>query len=394
MSSIVIEKTFPKDVKAAKKFIKLQKKIYKDDENFIPPLKMELLGNSLLGEKGLLRDNHPFHKDAEAVFFIAYKKIESKWEVVGFVSAFVNQIYIKTHNEKAGHFGFFEVIEDYEVAEKLFDNVIEFLKERGMEKVYGPSNFTPNHTWGLLVDPYNDRPYMGTVYNKAYYKDFLEKFGFAKAKDILGFLMPLYSDPQTDARLVRLEKIVSKIKERYGISVRSVDLSKFEDELKIFYELYNEAWSDNWGNVPMNFSDFYMVAKNLKLVCDPGIFLLAYKDDKPVAFIGAVPDLNEMIRPKKSFFKNLEIVRLIRILLNKKKVERVRLLLFGILKDYRKIGLDSLLFYESFKNGYANGYYKKCEISWVLEDNHLITRAANSMNADKSRTWRIFSKDL
>ena len=387
---IRIEEFYPSNKRKIKQFVKYHWDLYKNDQFFIPQLNMELSGSKILGQVGLLYKDHPFHKKADVVYFMAYRGTK----IIGRISACINYKYNEIHNEKIGHFGFFEVEDNYETAKLLLDKAVDWIQEKGMLKVHGPSNFSANESWGLLIDPYDDYPFMGTTYNKPYFRDFIEKYGFVKVKDLLGQLMPLYKNPNTDKRLERLKGIVEKIKTRYGINVRPINLKNFEEELRIVHSIYNSAWAENWGAVPMDFEEFHHTAVNLKLIADPNIFLIAYKDGKPVAFIGTVPDVNEMIKRKRSLFGNGDIVRSIRLLFKRKKVKRVRLFLFGILKEFRKIGLDSLLYYESFLNAYKHGKYEECEISWLLEDNILVIRAGESMNAKHSRTWRLYEKSF
>jgi len=391
MALLQIVKFTPSDKKRIKEFVKFLKVLYKNDQFYIPPLNMELMGNKLLGEVGLLTEKHPFHKYSETVYFLAYKD----GKVVGHIAALINKRFNEHENTKSGHFGFFEVIQDYEVAKALFDEATNWVRKQGMTKINGPFNFTVHHTLGMLIDPFDDYPFMGTVYNKPYYRDFAEKYGFVKEKDLIGQLMSVVKDINTDNRMRRLSGLVDKIKERHGIMVRPINLSDFMNELKIIHPIYNSAWSENWAAIPIDFDEFKLIAENLKLIADPGVFLIAYKDDKPVAFIGAVPDTNEMIRSnQKSIFGNSEILRILKIFLKRRKVKRVRLMLFGILKEYRKIGLDSLLYYESFRYAFDKGTYEECEISWLLEDNVLVIRAGESMNAKQSRLWRIYQKEL
>lgn len=382
------------DKKLLKEFVKCPWTIYSEDEKWVPPLDMEMLGNKMFGAIGLLTDKHPYHEHSEVVYFLAKKD----GKTVGRIAGTVNDNHNKEHNEKTGFFGFFEVIDDFEVSKILLDKVKDWLKKRGMETMRGPANFSSNETWGLLVENFDDYPMIYTTYNKKYYLDHLLKYGFKKSMDLIAQIMTVMDEDETQKkRRARLERISEKVKKKHGVVVRPIDLSKkgFVKELDHIRYIYNHAWETNWGFIPITDHELEDIAVGMQELLKPypGMASLAFVGDKPAAFIVNLPDINEFIRRKKSIFGNSDVIRLLRYLKNKKKHKHVRLLLFGIVKEHRKMGLDSILFVDSFRNAQDFGF-EKCEVSWLLETNDLVIRHGEAMDAKEYRRWRLFDYKL
>lgn len=381
-----------KNKKMLKEFVKFPWDLYRDDDNWVPSLNMELLGNKLFKAVGLLTHEHPFHEHSEVVYFIAKKNNK----IVGRIAAIKNNMHIEFHNEKAGFFGFFEVIDDFEIAKLLFDRAGEWLKSKGLTIMRGPANFSSNGSWGLLVQNFDDYPMIFTPYNKKYYENLILQYGFKKKMDLLGMLMPVQDNTEEDKkRRERLERISEKVKQKHGIVVRPIKLDKknFKKETEYIYQIYQNAWGKNWGFVPITKHEFDDIAIGMQALLRPGLASIAFVNDEPSAFIVNLPDINEFIKKKKSIFGNSDIIRLIRFLKNRKKNKRIHLLLLGIVEKYRKIGLDSVLFIESFKNAQPMGF-EQCEISWLLETNELVIRHAEAMNGKEYKRWRIFEYEL
>ena len=270
----------PSNKRELKRFVNFSFKLYKDDLNYVPPIKSELLGSKLLGIKGLLRENHSFHEHSEIHYFMA----QQGKEVIGRIAGCINNNYNKYHNIKQGSFGFFEVIENYDVAKQLLDACINWIKTKGMTEVLGPLNFSQDQTLGLLIEGFEFFPYINTTYNKKYYKDHLEKYGFKKAKDLLAQLMPVKITEETKKRHERLDKIIEKLKRDKEITVRPInmkDKKEFIEDVKLTVKIYNEAWADNWGILPVTEEDAINEANNLKMIADPGLYNFAYVKGKP-----------------------------------------------------------------------------------------------------------------
>ena len=375
------------DKKNLKRFVKFPLKLYSVDEKFVPPLDMEMLGNKLFKAVGLLTKEHPFHEHADVIYFLALKD----GKVCGRISAHVNYSHIEFHNEKAGFFGFFECINDKEVSRSLFDKAKAWLKEKGMEIARGPASFSSNEVWGLLVENFDDYPMVYTSYNKKYYEELVLDAGFAKKMDLIAQEMPVMDRTEEDKkRRLRLEKISEKVKKKNGIVIRPVKFGKeFDKDLKHVMHIYQNAWGKNWGFVPLTEHEFDDIAIGMKALLLPGLASIAFVNEEPVAFIASLSDFNEFSRRKKSILGNSDILRLLRFALKRKKQKQVRLLLFGIVEKYRKIGLDSILFVDSFKIAQPYGL-EKCEVSWLLETNDLVIKHGEAMGAKEYRRWRLY----
>jgi hypothetical protein len=213
--------------------------------------------------------------------------------------------------------------------------------------------------------------------------------------DLIGQIMPVQDNTEElKKRRARLEKISNKVKKKHGITVRPINLKKdFEKDLDHLRYIYNNAWGKNWGFVPISEHEFDDIAVGFKAILPPGLASIAFVKDEPAGFIVTLPDINEMIKPKKSILGNSDAIRLMRYIFNKKKIKSVRLLLFGITEKYRKIGLDSILFVESFRNAQLLGL-ERCEISWLLETNELVIRHGQAMGASEYKRWRTYDYDL
>jgi hypothetical protein len=375
-----------------KKFVKFAWDLYKGDKKWVPQLNMELLGNKLFKAVGLLTSEHPFHEHAEVTYFLAQRD----GKTVGRIAGIVNQAHIDYHEEKAGFFGFFESIDDNDVVKALLDNVREWLKSKGMETMRGPANFSSNESWGLLVENYDDYPMVYTPYNKKYYEKLLFNYGFKKSMDLTGMFMLAQDITEEDrVRRARLEKISARVKQKHGITVRPVRLGKkdFHEEIGYIRHIYQNAWEKNWGFIPITEHEFDDAAVGMQMMLKPGLASIAFVNDEPAGFIVNLPDVNEISRLSKSILGNSDLIRIIRMLFRKKKQKRVRLLLFGIVNQYRKIGLDSVLFVDSFRNAQEIGI-EECEISWLLETNTLVIRHGEAMNAKEYRRWRLYDYPL
>ncbi|MCX6828642.1 MAG: N-acetyltransferase, partial [candidate division Zixibacteria bacterium] len=260
-------------------FIKLPFKFYKDEPHWVPPLITER-------KQFFNKKKNPFYRGAKTKLFLALKD----GEVVGRIATCINFYHNEFHQEKVGFFGFFESIDDFEVAAKLFKVAMITLKSEGMEKMRGPTNFSTNHEIGFLIEGFDLPPTVMNPYNKPYLPKLAEKFGLKKVMDLNAFLIS--KEIPISERQVNL---VKKIKERNSIRIRCVEMSRFDEEVKLINSIYNQAWARNWGFVPMPEDEFFYMAKDLKQIVDPELALIAYVNDEPAAFSLAVPDINQVL---------------------------------------------------------------------------------------------------
>lgn len=361
----------PADLRA---FIKLPWTIYRNDPYWVPPLRSDL-------KKRLDKSRYPFFDHAEAEFLIARRK----GRVVGRIVAIKNDAHNDFHKEQVGFFGFFESIEDSDVAAALFSHAAQWLRERKLEVMRGPVNYSTNDDCGLLVDGFDSSPMILMSYNPPYYSDLVDGFGFKKAKDLLAYEI-------TDEVQVpeRLERTVQWIKKRKKITIRPLVKKQIHQEIQHFKEIYNAAWKQNWGFVPMTDREIDYMARELIQIIDPDLLLFAEVEGEPVAFILALPDFYVAL---KHINGRLFPFGVLKLLWHKRKIDTARVITFGIKEAYREQGIDALMYYEVYNIGVAKGY-RRGEMSWVLEDNTLMNRALENMGATLYKRYRLYDYPL
>jgi len=363
-------------------FIDFPWEIYQGNPNWVPPLKIAV--RDVLNVK-----KNPFFKHATMRMFLALKD----GKVVGRIVAVVDDVHNQYHNEKTGFFGFYESINDQEVANKLLDTAFRWVKDRGMTTLRGPMNPSTNHECGLLVEGYDDPPQVMMTYNPPYYHDLFSKWGLTKTMDLFA-----YKVSSTESKFSeRIFMHAEKLREKEAVTLRPIDLKKFDQEVETILEIYNDAWEKNWGFVPMNPEEFRHMAKEMKAIMDPALAMMVEKNGEVVAFGLAVPDVNQAI--KKIPDGKLLPTGLVKLLWNlkgpgkKKTINRCRIITLGIKQKYRNSGIGPLLYVEYLKQGPGNGY-PVGEASWILEDNIPMNRALEGMGAFKYKTYRIYDKAI
>lgn len=351
-------------------FIKFPWKIYKGHPYWVPPL--------LMDRKMLMdRRNNPFYKHAEAEFFLASRN----GEVVGRVGAIINHNHNKEHNEKIGFFGFFESVDDQAVANALFSAAKQWVQQRGVTAIRGPASPSVNDEFGLLVDGFGVPPAVLMPYNPPYYIELVERAGFTKIKDLYSYA--LSEDTVYNEKFVRVGEM---IKRKAGLTFRNMKLKDFDNEVARIRDLYNRGWQYNWGAVPMTEEEFQAVAKDLRPIVIPELVIFAEVKGKPIGFALSLPDLNQILINNKHGYL---LPGIIRLLLQKKKVDMVRIIILGVLPEYKMTGAAAGLFYETGRRANALGY-PRGEAGWVLEDNVMMIRAAEAMNAVRYKTYRVY----
>ncbi|HEX5724887.1 MAG TPA: hypothetical protein VFX98_05445 [Longimicrobiaceae bacterium] len=355
-------------------FIDLVWKVNARDPNWVPPLRISL--------KTLLdRNKHPFHRHADVAYFLA----ERGGEPVGRISAHVNHLYNEYHGEKTGFFGFFECVDDAEVAGALVETAAEWLRARGQERMRGPMNFSTNEEMGVLVDGFDTPPNIMMTHNPPYYDRLLTATGLAKRMDALAYWIGNPHPPK------RLEEGVERLARRHGATIRPADLKRFRDEVSIVRDIYNAAWQRNWGFVPMTDAEFEFMAKELRPVVDPDLCLIAEVAGRPVGFAITIPDLNQALKhlPDGRLFP----FGLFRLLWERRKITNLRVVTLGLIPGYQYQGLGAAFYLRTFQAGALKGY-KTAEASWILEDNWEMRRALEKMGAYVYKTYRIYDKPL
>ncbi len=356
-------------------FIKFPWKIYKDDKFWVPPLLME--------QKTLLnKQKNPFYKNAEAEFFLAYKNDE----IVGRIAAIINHTHIKSHNDSTGQFGFFESINDQQVANALFDKAKIWLKENGLKFMNGPANPSSNDIYGMLIEGFDDPPRLLMSYNPEYYISLCENYGMKKAKDMFAWKI-------VDTIILSSEKLrrgQELVRNRYKLKISQLDMKNFHKDLDKFKYVYNKAWAPNWGFVPLSEEQIDLMAKDMKPIVEPSLVLFGEIEGKLIGAALVMLDYNQIF---KGMNGRLFPFNFLKLFLMKKKIKWARILTLGIIPEYQKKGLDTIFYWEIIHRAAALGIHLG-EASWVLEDNEMMNRGLELMNAEKYKRYRIWESAL
>ena len=359
-------------------FIRLPSSIYKGDPNFVPHLEMER--RDFMDPR-----KHPFFEFGEVEFFLARRA----GTVVGRIAAVSNPRYNEFHETNVGFFGLFECVNDAGVARALFEKATEWLRAKGFTSVLGPMSYSTNGEVGLLIEGFTTPPAIMTTYNPPWYAALLEANGFTKAKDLFAWELSSSTPPPE-----KVARIAEKIRQREGVTVRPVNLKQFDAEVARVKAMYNSAWEKNWGFVPMTEHEFDHLAKDLKQMVRPELALVAEVKGQPVGFALTIPDANEAIKAANGRLTTFGLpIGLAKLLLASRRIRRLRLILLGTVEGYRRRGLDAILYLDTLNKARELGY-EGGEISWTLEDNHLVNRAIESMGGKQSKRYRVYEKPL
>jgi len=360
----------------ARAFLDLPYRLYRGNPHWIAPLRM--------AQKDILNTaRHPFYSTSDAEKFIAARD----GRIVGRVMAIFNRAYNEFHNERAGFFGFFEVENDPEAASALLDAARDWLRRRDAEVIRGPVNPSTNYECGLLVEGFELDPTVMMTYNPAYYAELLEGYGMKKAMDLYAYAIGASYFNHSN----KLQRVAERLRKRDRISVRTIDKKDFNNEVQIVRRVYNDAWSRNWGFVPMSEAEFEHLAKDLKQIVDPRIAMIAEQEtdegsSRPIGFFLAVPDVN---RALKKINGRLLPVGLLKLLWHSRKISSIRVITMGAVREYQSMGIGSIFLDEIYRRAPAAGF-PTGEMGWVLENNLMMNRSADLIGGRLEKTYRIY----
>jgi GNAT superfamily N-acetyltransferase len=294
--------------------------------------------NTMLSKK-----KNPFFQHSDAQYFLA----ERNGQVVGRIAAIENRAHNRYYNDKVGFFGFFETVDDQAVASELFSAAARWLKGRGLTIMRGPASFSTNDECGLLVEGFDTPPTLLNPHNPAYYVPLVEKAGFTKVKDMYQYFIAVTDQAiGLPERLIRGAQLVA---ERNKLKARKLDMKRFDEEVGRIKQVYNSAWDKNWGFVPLTEAEIDHLAKQLKPIVVPEGVVFIEKEGALVGFAAALPDFNVALKknPSGRLFPGI-----LRVLWNSRKIKRGRILLLGLLPEYRKTGAEVLLYKWIWEEGY------------------------------------------
>ncbi|MEM8599877.1 MAG: hypothetical protein AAGF99_08150 [Bacteroidota bacterium] len=352
---------------------------YQDNHNWVPPLRLDQ--RTIQNPK-----KNAFFEHGRWQQFLAE---DGAGRVVGRIAAIVNGMHLETYGDEVGFFGFFECVEDYDVAEALFDAAGSWLRTQNLRAMRGPANPSLNDVAGLLVDGFDKEPMLLMPYNPPYYADYLQRYGFHRSMTMWAYYVHRhYLD------LERMRRGTALVRRRYpDVTVRALDMNRYDEDVAHVLRIYNEAWVGNWGFVPITPAELKQLEKELKPVIVPDLVYFIEVGGEPVAFSVTLPNLNQVL-------KHLPDGKLLslgapKMLLGMKlgAVQEVRMPLMGVLPAYQGRGLDVLLVMATIEAGVPMGY-RACEMSWVLDTNKKLTNLLESFGSIRDKEYALFEKLL
>lgn len=329
--------------------------------------------------------SNPFYRQADRKLFVARRG----GKPVGRIAAIENRAHNAFHHDRVGFFGFFEAIDDADVASALFRAAEGWLRARGLTSVRGPMNPSTNHDCGLLVDGFDQHPQFLTPWNPPYYEALIRKSGFAPTRDLLGYWLP-YGDPAHQPPPT-LEALAKRAAAKANLSFRDLNPARFWDEVEICWDVYNSAWDQNWGFIPMSRDEFMHMAKSLKPLLIPQFAFVAEVDGAAAGFMLCVPDFNLVFKriPNGKLFP----FGLGQILFGKSRLRTGRIIALGIKEQFRSGSILPVFMHEAARRAIAYGS-PGAEASWILEENQSMRQPIEAFGGRVYRRWRIFDRAI
>ena len=354
--------------------------IYRGDPNWVPPL--------LLERKFHFQAKHnPYFQHARAAFFLAY----CGGEPVGRITAQIDQLHLERYHDATGHFGFIEAIDDKDVFAALLKAAERWLHGQGMKRVIGPVSFSLWDQPGLLVDGFDTPPSVMMNHHRPYYENHIAANGYQKAEDLIAYRYGPEAPTQT------LDKLLARAMRGGEITLRNIHMDKrFKDEVAMLLDIINDAWSDNWGYVPMTKAEIDDLAGVLKLLLRPGDVAIAEYQGKPAAFAAIFPNLNEAIRDMNG---RLFPFNWIKLLWRMKVVgtKTARMPMMGVRKALQASPVGAALALSVIRSvrefNFSRGVVDS-ELSWILARNARVRHVIEMVGGVAYKTYRVFEKAL
>jgi GNAT superfamily N-acetyltransferase len=371
-----IEITPVKSRSHQKQFMQLAWMLYEEDPHWVPPLRIDL--REMLNFR-----RHPFYDDAEIQCFLASRQ----GRLVGRIAAIIDRAHNRQHGENRGMFGFFESIDDQEVADSLFRSATDWMSSKGMTDARGPLNPAMNYTCGLLVEGFDSPPTFLMTYNKPYYERLITRFGFEKSQDMFAYWGHIDMLSGLDPKMLF---VINECKRRFQVTVRPLNRKKFLEDVLSFMRIYNRALVGTWGFVPMTERELRHLASGMKHLIVPEMTTLAEIDGQVVGAVFGMLDYNPLI---KKIDGRLFPFGFLRLLFGRRAIKKVRLVSTNVLPEYQRWGLGIVLMSRLVQDAIDWGI-EEGEFSWVLESNKLSRGTLERGGAKLIKTYRIYDKHL
>jgi hypothetical protein len=362
-----------------KRFVKVPFRLHRESPQWVPPLIFERMGF-------LDRSKNPYFEHAEAEYFIA----ERDGEPVGRITAQVDRRWDEFQGGSDGMFGFFESANEPEVSGALLDRASEWVAAKGRARILGPMDFTTNDELGILIEGYEVKPMILQPWHPRHYRELIEAHGFSKVIDLLMWNLALGELKQGNEFHPMIHAAAEKARTEHGITIRNMRKREMEAEVKRFMEVYNEAWGDNWGFVPITDEEVRFQAKNLKPVLDENWAFIAEKDGEVVGAALTLPDINQVLAKMKG---RLLPLGWLRFLLGRRKIDRVRVFALGVKHAYQHTGVAAGLYLRHLDSASPDGV-PAGETGWILETNEPMNRAMEGMGGNVIKRYRLYERAL
>ncbi len=356
-----------------KRFVKVPFPIYADDPHWVPPLLME---RKAFFDPG----KNPYFKHATIKLFVATKDGRD----VGSIAATIDH-KLRAHEPTKGLIGFFEFIDDRAVSKALFDAAAAWFRTQGVTVMEGPYNFNSNHEFGLLIDGFDTDPCISNPHNRAWYGAHYEALGFAKAMDWYAYWLEKGEMPE------RIKAISDRFLVRNPeVTLRKCDMSKWDSEKELFFQIYNDAWENNWGHIHFDRDEFEFVAAGLKQIVNPDLAWFAYVGGEIAGATLTLPDFNQVVKKTGG---HLFPFGWYHLLFGAKKIDALRIFVLGIRQKFQHLPLGAPLYVKTWEEGYKLPI-RGAEASLILETNHRMRGAMEKMGGRIYKTYRTYSAAL
>jgi GNAT superfamily N-acetyltransferase len=363
-----------------KGFVKVPFHLHRDQPQWVPPLVFERM-------QFLDRRRNPYFEHAEVELFVA----ERDGEPAGRISAQVDHRWDEFQGGSDAMFGFFESAEDPEVARALLDAAGEWAASKGRDRILGPMDFTTNDEIGILIEGFEKRPMILEPWHPPFYRELIEAEGFAKTIDVLMWELNFGDLKEGERFDPSIHAAAEKALKDEGIVIRNMRKRDMAAEVRRFTDVYNEAWGDNWGFVPITDAEVEFQAKNLKQVIDESWAYMAEKDGEVVGAALTLPDINQVMARLNGRLLPFGWVRFLR---GKRKIDRLRVFALGVKHDYRHTGVAAGLYLKHLETAMEPGAIQGGEMGWILETNEPMNRAMEGMGGRIVKRYRLFERPL
>jgi GNAT superfamily N-acetyltransferase len=358
--------------KQLKDFIGFPNQLYKKHPYYVPPLQIAV--------KWMLGQKNPFLKHSRIALFLAMRNRE----LLGRIAAIYNSTHLKRYDDHTGFFGFFDAVDNQQVANQLFDAAYDWLKQQGLCRMMGPANLTTNDSCGILVEGFLQPPMMLMPYNFEYYNNLCACYGMTKAVDLFSYRI------DGTAVINRYENVLNRSSqqiEKMGISLRPISKNNFDKDVRMLRHVYNKCNEDNWGFMPLNEQEFCQMAKDLIRVTSHDLAIMVEKDGLIIGFIIALPNYNQPL-------KHVKEGRLLpfgwaSLLWYKRMINSGRIMILGLLKEYSGLGIDMLM-YKHIKQALNGHNIFTSEACYVLENNFQMNSILKKIDGEPVKKYRMY----